>query len=261
VTDELLGRKTNAVSGKAIEARQAQGSVTTAEIFDNLRYAKQLHGQKLISLCEQYMAEPRVIRLTGAKGQLEWLSINEPVEQPDGSVRFLNDITDEQADFVVSEQDYHATTRASMFESLMDMASKLPPEISLKLLPQVLELSDIPNKEEFIAEMRQILGMPKPDEQMSEEEQAQAQQAAQAQAQAEQEQQAIMGQMARAELEEKSANAELKQAQAEKARTEAEMTREGGEDTLRMLTQQVAHLTQLLEARQKPEQEQRQQPA
>jgi len=261
VTDELLGRKTNAVSGKAIEARQAQGSVTTAEIFDNLRYAKHLHGQKLISLCEQYMSEPRVIRLTGAKGQLEWLSINEPVEQPDGSVRFLNDITDEQADFVVSEQDYHATTRASMFESLMDMASDLPPEISLKLLPQVLELSDIPNKEEFIAEMRQILGMPKPDEQMSEEEQAQAQQAAQAQAQAEQEQQAIMGQMARAELEEKLASAELKQAQAEKARTEAEMTREGGEDALRMLTQQVAHLTQLLEARQKPEQEQRQQPA
>lgn len=260
VTDELLGRKTNAVSGKAIEARQAQGSVTTAEIFDNLRYAKQLHGQKLMSLCEQYLAEPRVIRLTGAKGQLEWLRINEPVEQPDGSVRFINDITDEQADFVVSEQDYHATTRSAMFESLMDMASKLPPEISLKLLPQVLELSDIPNKEEFINELRQLLGLPKPEEQLSEEEQAQAQQAAQAQAQAEQDQQAIMGQMARAELEEKTASAELKQAQAEKARTEAEMTREGGEDALRMLTQQVAHLTQLLEARAQQAEKQAEQP-
>ena len=249
VTDELLGRKTNAVSGKAIEARQAQGSVTTAEIFDNLRFAKQLHGQKLMSLCEQYMAEPRVIRLTGAKGQIEWLQINQPVEQPDGSVRFVNDITDEQADFVVSEQDYHATTRAAMFEQLMEMAGKLPPEISLKLLPQVLELSDIPNKEEFINEIRQLLGLPKPTEQLSPEEQAAAEAAATAQAEAEQQQQAVMGQMAAAELEEKKAGADLKKAQAEKARTEAEMTREGGEDALRMLTEQVAHLTQLLEAR------------
>lgn len=256
VTDELLGRKTNAVSGKAIEARQAQGSVTTAEIFDNLRFGKQLHGQKLLSLAEQYIAEPRVIRLTGAKGKIEWLEINQPVEGPDGEVRFLNDVTAEQADFVVSEQDYHATTRAAMFEQLMDMATKLPPEISLKLLPQVLELADIPNKEEFINELRQILGMPKPADQLSEEEQAQAQAEMEAQAQAEQEQQAIMGQMARAELEDKLAAAELKQAQAEKAHTEAEMTREGGEEALRMLAEQVAHLTQLLEARGQAEQQQ-----
>lgn len=256
VTDELLGRKTNAVSGKAIEARQAQGSVTTAEIFDNLRFGKQLHGQKLLSLAEQYIAEPRVIRLTGAKGKIEWLEINQPVEGPDGEVRFLNDVTSEQADFVVSEQDYHATTRAAMFEQLMDMATKLPPEISLKLLPQVLELADIPNKEEFINELRQILGMPKPADQLSEEEQAQAQAEMEAQAQAEQEQQAIIGQMARAELEDKLAAAELKQAQAEKAHTEAEMTREGGEEALRMLAEQVAHLTQLLEARGQAEQQQ-----
>lgn len=253
VTDELLGRKTNAVSGKAIEARQAQGSVTTAEIFDNLRFAKQLHGQKLMSLCEQYMTEPRVIRLTGGKGQIEWLNINQPVEQPDGSVRFVNDITDEQADFVVSEQDYHATTRAAMFEELMAMSGKLPPEIAMKLLPQILELSDIPNKDEFINELRQLLGVPKPEEQLSPEEQQAAQQQAAQQEEAEQQQQAILGQMAAAELADKKAGVELKQAQAEKARTEAEMEREGGEDALRMLTQQVAHLTQLLEARGKSE--------
>ena len=249
VTDELLGRKTNAVSGKAIEARQAQGSVTTAEIFDNLRFAKQLHGQKLMSLAEQYISEPRVIRLTGAKGQIEWINLNEPVEGPNGEVEFRNDVTAEQADFVVSEMDYHATTRAAMFEQLMEMSAKLPPEISLKLLPQVLELSDIPNKEEFIDELRQLLGLPKPEAQLSEEELAMQQQQAMEQQQAEQEQQAIMGQMARAELEEQVASAELKQAQADKTRAEAEMTREGGEDAIRMLAEQVAHLTQLLEAR------------
>ena len=100
-----------------------------------------------------------------------------------------------------------------------------------------------------------MLGMPKPDEQLSpEEQQAAQQQAAQAQQEAQQ-QQAIMGQMAAAELADKKASVELKQAQAEKTRTEADMTREGGEDALKMLTEQVAHLTQLLDARHKAAQE------
>lgn len=249
VTDELLGRKTNAVSGVAIEARQQQGSVTTAEIFDNLRFAKQLHGQKLLSLAEQWISEPRVLRLTGAKGQLEWLKINEPELQEDGSVRFLNDITQEQADFVVSEQDFHASQRSAMMESLMNVLSKLPPEISMKLLPQILELSDIPNKDEFIAELRQLLGLPKPENQLSDEERMAQQQGAAAQQEAAANQQALAEEIAKADLDEKLATAALKKAQAEKAKAEADMAREGGEDAIRMLSGQVTHLTNLIETR------------
>lgn len=223
VTDELMGRQTNAVSGRAIEARQQQGSVATAEIFDNLRFARQLQGQKLLSLCEQYMTEPRVLRITGARGQIEWLNVNEPVVGPDGSVQFLNDVTQEQADFIVSEQDYHATTRAAMFEQLMETTSKLPPEVSLKLLPQVLELSDIPNKEEFINELRQLIGVPKPSTDMSEEEQAALVEQQQAEQAALQAQQALQEQLARAEVAEKEASAQLKSAQAMKAQAEAAM--------------------------------------
>jgi hypothetical protein len=196
------------------------------------------------------MAEPRVIRLTGAKGKIEWLHVNQPEVQPDGSVRFLNDITEEQADFVVSEQDFHATVRAAMFEQLMEMLQKLPPEISLKLLPQVLELSDIPNKEEFISELRQVLGVPKPQAQLSEEEQAQAAQAAQQAHVANQQQQAIQGQMAALQVADMKAQVALKEAQAEKVRNEADAVKDGSEETLRMLAEQVAHLAKLLQQRQ-----------
>ncbi|MGF6600353.1 hypothetical protein P3T23_005088 [Paraburkholderia sp. GAS448] len=46
VTDELLGRATNAVSGVAVQARQEQGSIATNKLFDNLRLAFQQHGEK-----------------------------------------------------------------------------------------------------------------------------------------------------------------------------------------------------------------------
>lgn len=231
VTDELMGRQTNAVSGRAIEARQMQGSVTTAEIFDNLRLAKQLHGQKLLSLCEQYMTEPRVLRLSGDKGQIEWMNINEPVINPDGSIQFLNDVTAEQSDFVVSEQDFHATSRQALFEQLMDTVKQLPPEVSLQLLPQVLELSDIPNKDEFINELRQIVGAPKPGNMSPEEESAKQQQQA-AEQQAAQQQQALQEAMAQAQVQEKQASAALKQAQAQKVVAEAQ---QAGDELMREL--------------------------
>lgn len=69
VSQENLGRQTNAVSGEAIKARQLQGSVVTTEPFDNLRLAVQIQGEKQLSLVEQFYTEEKVVRLTGAKAR------------------------------------------------------------------------------------------------------------------------------------------------------------------------------------------------
>ncbi|MEG1456769.1 MAG: hypothetical protein RSC66_14490, partial [Comamonas sp.] len=106
ISNENLGRQTNASSGEAIKARQMQGSVVTTQPFDNHRFAVQIQGEKQLSLVEQWYTQEKVIRLTGHKGQLEWVKVNQPEMQPDGSVRYLNDITSSLADFIVSEQDY-----------------------------------------------------------------------------------------------------------------------------------------------------------
>jgi hypothetical protein len=90
VGNENLGRQTNAISGEAIKARQLQGSVVTTEPFDNLRLATQIQGEKQLSLVEQFYTEEKVIRLTGSRGALQWVRINQPEVQPDGSVRWIN---------------------------------------------------------------------------------------------------------------------------------------------------------------------------
>lgn len=177
VTQENMGRPSNAVSGIAIQARQLQGSVVTTEPFDNLRLAVQLQGEKQLSLSEQYYTEEKAVRLTGAKGSVEWVKINTPEIQPDGSVRWLNDITNSIADFVVSEQDYAGTMRQVMFDSLNNMSSKLPPELALKLLTIAMDYSDMPNHEEIAAAIRQATGQPDPNKKPTpEEQQQQAQQ-------------------------------------------------------------------------------------
>ena len=175
VNNENLGRATNAVSGAAIEARQNQGAVGTTEPFDNLRLAIQVQGEKQLSMAEQFVSEERAVRITGEYGKIDWLRINEPVLQADGTWRYLNDITASRADFVVSEQDYAGTLRQVMAESLNQLAQKLPPESALRVMTIGLQFSDLPNKDEVVAALRRETGERDPNKPMTpEDEQAEA---------------------------------------------------------------------------------------
>lgn len=165
VTADNLGRVTNAVSGRAIEARQDQGSLTTNGIFDNYRLAISVSGSKALSNCEKFYTLPKVIRLTEAapgeaQPKIDWVRINQPELQPDGSVRFLNDMSASRADFIVDEQDYRATMRQAMFDQLIEMlkiVAPVAPQMAVGLLDLVVDANDFPGKEAFIQRIKMLL--------------------------------------------------------------------------------------------------------
>lgn len=175
VNDDNMGRRTNAESGVAITARQDQGAVSSTEPLDNLRFACRVAGEKRLSLAEQYLTTPKVVRIAGIKGQFEWVKINDPELQADGSVRWLNDMTASKADFVMAEQDFSGTMRQMMFDAMSELAARpgIAPELALRLLRIAIEFSDFPNKDELAAEIRRISG-DAPDKMNPEEEQAAA---------------------------------------------------------------------------------------
>ena len=221
VAQENMGRQTNAVSGEAIKARQLQGSVVTTEPFDNLRLATQVQGEKQLSLIEQWYTDAKVIRLTGAKNAIEWVKVNTPEVQADGSVRVLNDITASMADFVVSEQDYAGTLRQVMFENLNQLAARFPPEIGLRVMTIAMDFSDLPNKDEIANQFRKLTGERDPSKPPSGEEEAQAQAQAMQQAQALE----LQRQMALAALDEQ--RAKVRETNAKAAKLEAEVAAMG----------------------------------
>lgn len=210
VTDENMGRTTNATSGKAIIARQDQGSLATAPIFDNLRLARQVSGEKQLSLIEQYMTEERRFRITNMRGNPIYVRINNGEAD--------NDIVSTKADFIITEDDFSATIRQAQVEELLDLTGKLAataPEIAVAVLDLVVEKMDIPNADEIVRRIRQITGMSDPDEDPNNPEPEtiarQEQQAKEA---------AFQEEMAMAELAIKKADAQKKSAEAEKAATE-----------------------------------------
>ncbi|MGX0136342.1 portal protein [Cupriavidus metallidurans] len=155
VTDELLGRSTNAVSGVAIERRQEQGSVGTNKVFDNLRLAFQMHGEKELSLVEQFMTEEKQFRITNSRGSPEYIAINDGLPE--------NDITRTKADFIIDEAEWRATMRQAAVAELLETAKVLPPEVTLTILDLLVENMDIPNRDEIVKRIRQINGQRDPD--------------------------------------------------------------------------------------------------
>lgn len=182
VTDENLGRQTNASSGRAITARQEQGSMATAGIFDNLRFAVQVQGEKQLSLIEQYFSDEKEFRITNMRGTPEYITVN------DG--RPENDIVRTKADFIISEADWRATVRQAQTEELLALMQQLAPvnpQIAMMTLDLVVEMMDVPNGDEIVKRIRQVTGMRDPDaeEMTPEEQQAEMEKQATAQKQAE----------------------------------------------------------------------------
>lgn len=217
VTDELLGRATNAVSGIAVEKRQEQGSVATNKLFDNLRLAFQQHGEKELSLIEQFMTEEKQFRITNARGTPEYVAVNDGLPE--------NDITRTKADFIVDEAEWRATMRQAATQQLLDLATKLPPEVTMTMLDLLVENMDIPNRDEIVKRIRQITGQRDPDaEELTPEEMAKEQAAQQQQAFNDE---MLLSQMAEQKAKTRKAEADAAVAEANAKKIGVQTVREG----------------------------------
>lgn len=223
VTDDLMGRKTNAVSGIAIQHRQDQGSTVTTDLFDNLRLGTQLHNQKKLSLIGQYYTEKKEFRVLGSKRGVDFITINNPAVDPKtGQSIILNDVTATEADFIVSETDYKASSRQAMFETLAEMVAKFPPQIAMQLLDNVMEFSDVPGTEELVQTIRSITGKPDPDKRLTPEQKAQLEAKQQQEMQMQEEAKQIQLATLKANLDKLVAQAGEINAKAAKAQAEAQ---------------------------------------
>lgn len=142
--------------------------MATAGIFDNLRLAVQVHGQKELSLIEQYFSEKKQFRITNMRGTPEYVDINDGLPE--------NDIVRSRADFIISDTDWRASVRQAQTEELFALLQQLAPvapQIALVMLDLIVEGMDITSRDEIVKRIRQVTGMRDPDqEELTPEEQA-----------------------------------------------------------------------------------------
>jgi hypothetical protein len=179
VNGENRGLDTNSISGKAVLAKQEQGSLLTMELFDNTLFARQMEGEMTLSLAEQFITDKITVRTATDVGKYDYMTLNEP--QDDGT--YGNDITQRSAHFIVGEQAWKQSYAESAFESLMQVMTQLAsaaPQIVIAMLDIVFEMHpNLPKKETILARIRQVNGQTSSDGKVTPEQQAAKEQQAQ----------------------------------------------------------------------------------
>lgn len=158
VTDENLGRKTNATSGKAIVARQDQGALATSTFFDNLRRSRMIHGEKQLVNIEQFYTDEDELRITDTRGNPDYVPIN------DGDPK--NAIALHKADFIITEDEWRASVRQAQADQLLDLGGKLAataPDLVVGILDLIVEALDVPKRDEMVKRIRQLTNQDDPD--------------------------------------------------------------------------------------------------
>jgi len=184
INEALMGTDMPAsTSGRAIELKQKQAITHIAPMFDNLRKCKKRiayllwgrRGHK--GIIPQYYTEDKVYRIEG-QGAPNFIRVNQQVQQQDplkGTITStLNDLSQGEFDIVIADTTASSTQRQAQMWGLVDAVSKLgvPGDMVFDI---ILDLSDLPNKDDIKARWQQ--------RQQQQQQQAQSQQQASAEAQ------------------------------------------------------------------------------
>lgn len=161
VYDASLGLASNETSGVAIGQRKAQGSVATFNYADNLSYAMRFTWEILIDMIPQVYDTPRVVRILGPDGGMQWKQLYQQVIDPaTGNPITLNDISKGKYDVAITIGPSYATQRMEAVDSFAQLAGQIGgafPAIGPLLSYQVVKNLDLPGSEEVAEALRSAL--------------------------------------------------------------------------------------------------------
>lgn len=220
--DESLGYASPRRTGVAIEKQQQSTATITASLLENAKYSQKLLGERIVPLIQSNWTEEKVLRVTDrVTGAEKFVAINEL--QPDG-ITVRNDITQANFDVKVTNRPMTDTMREKNMDLIFSAINKAPPEAVTPLLNLALEISDIPNKDQLLQQIRQVTGAnPINDDLTQAQREEQEEMARQAAADEQEKQKMLSDQRESLEQDEIRAKAEKLRAEAEKARREADI--------------------------------------
>lgn len=138
IQDSLMGVQTSSREpGVTVRLRQETGFAVLYVLFHNFSKSRKLITQKLLSLIQQYVDEPTMVRIEGQNGAM-LMQVN---TQLNPQVEGYNDITAGEFDLYVEEGVESTTMRMAIAQWLTDFAMNnpnvIPPDV-------ILEYSNVP---------------------------------------------------------------------------------------------------------------------
>lgn len=217
IYSSYMGQDTSGVvSGIAVSNLVEQSSTTLAEINDNYTMACNALGELVLNYLLEDLKQKTsytIVVNRKDKRRRKVVTINTPGD--DGKI--TNDISRLDARIVLAPIDSTPAYRAQLADRLIGIIQKLPPQAQSAVIDLVLELVEIPNKDEFIDRVSRALGTQDPQYMTDEEKQA-----SQQQAKLNEFAQALQFKQQIAEIQNKDADTANKQASANKSQASAD---------------------------------------
>lgn len=178
----FLGQEGGAKSGVAIDSLVEQGTTTLAELNDNYRFARQLVGELLLAhIVDDIGDKEHPVKINVNKPQKTKIIVLNERHEDGGRTQITNSIQRTKTRVVLSDIANTPGYRQQMAKSLMDMAGQLPEQYQGALIDLIVEMSDLPNRDEVLKRIRQVSGQGVNPEDLSEEDRAQMERKAQLQ--------------------------------------------------------------------------------
>ncbi|HCR0223111.1 TPA: portal protein [Klebsiella aerogenes] len=216
IYSSYMGQDSNAISGIAVSNLVEQSSTTLAEINDNYTMACNALGELILNyLLEDLKKRTDYSIVINRKDKRRRKIVTINVKGDDGAI--TNDISRLDARIVLAPIDSTPAYRAQLADRLIGIIQKLPAQAQTAVIDLVLELVEIPNKDEFVDRVSRAMGTQDPEYMTDEEKQA-----AQQQAKINEFAQALQFKAQIAEIQNKDADTANKQASANKSQATAD---------------------------------------
>jgi len=113
-------------SGKAIQGQQMQADMTNMHYYDNLTRSIRQVGRVILDLIPKIYDTQRAMRIIGADGKPEIMTINERKMDEQGVMRILNDVTIGEYDVVMDTGPGYNSKRQEAVDSMMALFQAEP---------------------------------------------------------------------------------------------------------------------------------------
>ena len=114
------------ISGKALAGQQSQIDMTNFHFYDNLTRSIRHTGKIILDLVPYVYSEQRVMRIIGADGQPDLITINERVPDMLGAFKILNDVTVGEFDVVMDTGPGYASKRMQAVDAMLPLVGANP---------------------------------------------------------------------------------------------------------------------------------------
>jgi hypothetical protein len=138
IQNDLMGIETSSRQpGVTLRLRQQTGMAVLYILFDNFRESRLHAAEIVVSMIQQYIKAPQMIRIEGQEGE-QLIQIN---SQTNPQIQGYNDITAVKYDFAIDEAVENTTMRMAVAQMLTEFAQNNPGSVPPDL---IMEYSDLP---------------------------------------------------------------------------------------------------------------------